>query len=59
MVDMALVKSLYALRTWTRTVALVTEHAALRKAIGCPKASGVPSVDARYRVRPAAAAMRV
>jgi hypothetical protein len=44
MVGMALVKSLYVLPTWTRTVALVTEHAALRTAIG-----GAPSVDACYR----------
>ncbi len=44
MVGMALVKSLYVLPTWTRTVSLVAEHAALRKAIG-----GAPSVDACYR----------
>ena len=44
MVGMALVKSLYALPTWTRTVRLVAEHAALRRAIG-----GAPSVDACYR----------
>jgi hypothetical protein len=44
MVGMTLVKSLYALPTWTRTVRLVAEHAALRKAIG-----GAPSVDACYR----------
>lgn len=44
MVGMALVKSMYALPTWTRAVALVTEHIALRKAIG-----GAPSVDACYR----------
>lgn len=44
MVGMALVKSLYVLPTWTRTVALVSEHAALRKVIG-----GTPSVDACYR----------
>lgn len=41
---MALAKSLYSLPTWTRTVRLVAEHAALRKAIG-----GAPSVDACYR----------
>ncbi len=35
MVGMALVKSLYALPTWTRTAALVAEHAALRAALGC------------------------
>ncbi len=44
MVGMALVKSLYVLPTWTRTVRLVAEHAALRKAIG-----GTPSADACYR----------
>jgi hypothetical protein len=44
MVGMTLVKSLYVLPTWTRTVALVAEHAALRKAIG-----GTPSADACYR----------
>ncbi|HEV2124462.1 MAG TPA: transposase [Chloroflexota bacterium] len=44
MVGMTLVKSLYVLPTWTRTVRLVGEHAALRKAIG-----GAPSVDACYR----------
>lgn len=49
MVGMTLVKSFYVLPTWTRTVALVTEHSALRKAIGCPKATDVPSVHACYR----------
>ena len=34
MVGMALAKSLYSIPTWTRTVALVREHAALREAIG-------------------------
>jgi hypothetical protein len=32
------------LPTWTRTVRLIAEHAALREAIG-----GAPSVDAAYR----------
>jgi hypothetical protein len=47
MVGMALAKSLYALPTWTRTVALVNEHAALAYAI----TSGEPvsSVYACYR----------
>src|SRR5262245_16632160 len=45
MVGMALVKSLYVLPTWTRAVALVAEHDALRNAIG----GTVPSVDACYR----------
>ena len=44
MVDMALVKTLYALPTWTRTVALVAEHAALASTLGA-----TPSVDACYR----------
>jgi hypothetical protein len=49
MVGMALAKSVYALPTWTRTVALVTEHAALRAALGCPEVADVPSVHACYR----------
>jgi hypothetical protein len=46
---MALAKHLYTLPTWTRTVALVSEHAALRTALGCPDAASVPSVHACYR----------
>src|SRR5215207_4246766 len=34
MVGAALVKSVYCLPTWTRTVRLIAEHAALREAIG-------------------------
>ena len=49
MVGMALAKSLYTLPTWTRTVALVSEHAALGAAIGCPDVASVPSVHACYR----------
>jgi hypothetical protein len=49
MIGMALAKSLYTLPTWTRTVALVREHAALRAAIGCPDPASVPSVHACYR----------
>jgi Transposase domain (DUF772) len=49
MVGMALAKSLYVLPTWTRTVALVSEHAALRAALGCPDPADVPSVHACYR----------
>jgi len=49
MVGMALVKSLYALPTWTRTVALVSEHRSLQVAIGCRSAQDVPSVHACYR----------
>jgi IS5 family transposase len=44
MIGVALVKSVYALPTWTRTVALVQEHAALRNALGC-----APSVYSAYR----------
>jgi hypothetical protein len=44
MVGAALIKSLYALPTWTRTVALVREHAALQAILGC-----APSVYACYR----------
>ena len=44
MVGLTLVKSLYTLPTWTRTVALVRDHAALRDVLGA-----VPSVDAAYR----------
>jgi hypothetical protein len=49
MVGMALVKSVYTLPTWTRTVALVSEHAALRIALGCSDPISVPSVHACYR----------
>jgi hypothetical protein len=49
MVGMALAKSIYTLPTWTRTVALISEHAALRHALGCPNAASVPSVHACYR----------
>ena len=44
MVGVALVKALYAIPTWTRTVALVAEHAALAATLGA-----MPSVDACYR----------
>jgi hypothetical protein len=43
MVGLALVKSVYAVPTWTRTVALVRDHAALREVLGA-----APSVDAAY-----------
>ncbi len=46
MVGIALAKSMYAIPTWTRTVALVREHTALRRAI---TDGGVPSVYACYR----------
>ena len=44
MVGAALVKAVYALPTWTRTARLITEHAALREAVG-----GAPSNWACYR----------
>ena len=44
MISLVLVKSLYALPTWTRTVALVRDHAGLRDVLGT-----VPSTDAAYR----------
>jgi hypothetical protein len=47
MVGMALAKSLYALPTWTRTVALVREHSELASVIAPDGA--VPSVYACYR----------
>jgi transposase len=51
MVGMALTKSLYAVPTWTRTVALVREHAALRTAVAGARGDtdDVPSVYACYR----------
>jgi hypothetical protein len=47
MIGMALVKSLYAIPVWTRTVALVREHPALAAVIAPD--GGVPSVYACYR----------
>jgi Transposase DDE domain len=44
MVGMALVKSIYAIPTWSRTAALVAEHAGLQAALGY-----APSVFACYR----------
>lgn len=44
MVGLALVKSVYTLPTWSRTVRLVAEHTALRDALG-----DAPSVHAAYR----------
>jgi hypothetical protein len=48
MLGMALAKSIYAIPTWTRTVALITEHPALRSAI-TKGALDAPSVYACYR----------
>jgi transposase len=47
MVGMALAKSMYAIPTWTRTVALVREHAALAAVIA-PEGD-IPSVYSCYR----------
>lgn len=47
MVGLTLCKSLYALPTWTKTVALVREHWALQRALGCE--GDPPSVYAAYR----------
>jgi len=44
MVGITLVKSVYCLPTWTRTVALVADHAGLRDVLGA-----APSTDACYR----------
>jgi hypothetical protein len=44
LVGACLVKSLYAIPTWSRTAALIAEHAALRDALG-----DAPSVYACYR----------
>jgi hypothetical protein len=44
MVGLALVKSIYELKTWTKATGLVKDHAALREVLGA-----VPSVDAVYR----------
>jgi len=49
MLGAALAKSFYTLPTWTRTVALVNEHAALRHAVGCTDLDSVPSIHALYR----------
>jgi transposase len=44
LLGVALAKSLYAIPTWSRTIALVHEHEALQRALG-----DVPSVYAAYR----------
>lgn len=53
-VGMVLVKHLYCIPFWSRTIALVREHDALRAAIGCTgtgEPDGVPSEDALRRFR--------
>ncbi len=47
MIGLALAKSLYAIPTWTKTVALVREHWALQRALGCE--GSPPSVWSAYR----------
>lgn len=47
LVGLALAKSLYAIPTWTKTVALVKEHWALQRALGCE--GDPPSVWSAYR----------
>ncbi|HYP54792.1 MAG TPA: transposase [Solirubrobacterales bacterium] len=47
MVGLCLVKSLYALPTWTKTVALVAEHWKLQRVLGCE--GDPPSKWAAYR----------
>jgi hypothetical protein len=49
LMGVVLAKSLYGLTTWTRTLTLVREHAALRAAIGCVNDRDVPSIDSTYR----------
>jgi hypothetical protein len=49
MIGMALAKSIYRVPTWTRTVALVREHAAFRAAVVGSPLDDVPSVFACYR----------
>ena len=49
MVGLALVKSIYAIATWTKTVALVGEHDALRAILVCDTLAAGPSVYACYR----------
>jgi hypothetical protein len=47
MIGLCLVKTRYAIPTWTKTVALVKEHWALQRALGCEGES--PSVWSAYR----------
>jgi hypothetical protein len=47
MIGLCLVKARYAIPTWTRTVALVKEHWALQRALGCE--GEPPSVWSAYR----------
>ena len=47
MVGLALAKAIYAAPTWTKIVALVGEHWALQRALGCE--GNPPSKWAAYR----------
>jgi hypothetical protein len=47
MVGLSLAKSLYAIPTWTKVVALVADHWKLQRALGCE--GNPPSVYAAYR----------
>ncbi len=47
MVGLALAKSLYAIPTWTKVVALAADHWKLQRALGCE--GNPPSVYAAYR----------
>jgi hypothetical protein len=47
MIGLALAKSLYAIPTWTKTVALVADHWKLQRALGCE--GNPPSKWAAYR----------
>lgn len=49
LMGVVLVKSMYGQSTWTKTLALVKDHAGLRAAIGCVNDQDVPSIDAVYR----------
>ncbi|MGV1047545.1 MAG: transposase [Solirubrobacterales bacterium] len=50
MVGLVLIKSLYALPTWTKVMALVNEHWMLQRVLGCE--GEVPSIYACYRFGP-------
>ena len=49
LVGISLVKSIYSISTWTRTLALVREHEKLKHALGCSCDSDVPSIYSCYR----------
>lgn len=49
MVGLLLTKSLFALPTWTRTIALVRDHDGLREVLDCIHDEDMPSIHAMYR----------